>query len=95
MNMQRIASVRAIPGTLSLVVTWQNGTKNLVDMTSVIRRSAPLQHLADTTKFAEVAVIDWGCAIGWHGDLGYGADTLLEHIHQQTTNHPQTMHAAV
>ncbi|MBF0613424.1 MAG: DUF2442 domain-containing protein [Magnetococcales bacterium] len=79
----RIEAVRALPGTLTLVVAWRDGAENVVDMAPVIRRSAPLGHLEDPLQFAAVEVVDWGCGIGWRGDLGYGADTLHEQIRQQ------------
>ncbi|MBF0162552.1 MAG: DUF2442 domain-containing protein [Magnetococcales bacterium] len=84
MQNHRIEAVHALPGTLTLAVKWRDGSEELVDMSPVIRRSAPLRHLEDPGKFAEVGVIDWGCAIGWRGDLGYGADTLYEQARQQT-----------
>ncbi|MBF0629172.1 MAG: DUF2442 domain-containing protein [Magnetococcales bacterium] len=83
MQIRRIEKVHAIPGTLTLVVQWQDGVEDAVDMTSIIQRSAPLRHLEAPDLFSDVEVIDWGCAIGWRGDLGYGADTLHEQIHQQ------------
>ena len=79
----RIDAVHAIPGTLTLVVKWKDGVEDSVDMTPIIQRSAPLRHLEDPNLFSEVDVIDWGCAVGWRGDLGYGADTLYEQIRQQ------------
>ncbi|MEO5348677.1 MAG: DUF2442 domain-containing protein [Magnetococcus sp. YQC-3] len=79
----RIDAVHAIPGTLTLVVKWRGGAEEVVDMTAIIQRSAPLRHLADPNLFADVAVIDWGCAVGWRDDLGYGADTLYEQTRQQ------------
>ncbi|MBF0160591.1 MAG: DUF2442 domain-containing protein [Magnetococcales bacterium] len=79
-----IASVCAVPGTLTLVVQWLDGTEDRVDMTAVIRRSVPLRPLENPDRFAEVEVIDWGCAVGWRGDLGYGADTLYDQIRQQS-----------
>ena len=81
--MQRIEAVHAVPGTLTLVVKWRDGVEEAVDMTPIIQRSAPLRHLADPDLFAGVTVIDWGCAVGWHGDLGYGADTLQKQIRLQ------------
>ncbi len=81
---QRIETVHVVPGTLTLIVKWRNGVEEAVDMAPIIQRSAPLRHLKDPDLFADVEVIDWGCAIGWRGDLGYGADTLREQIRQQT-----------
>ncbi|MBF0131942.1 MAG: DUF2442 domain-containing protein [Magnetococcales bacterium] len=83
MQAYRIGSVHAISGTLTLVVKWRDGVEDVVDMMPVIQRSAPLRHLENHDLFSEVEVIDWGCAVGWRGDLGYGADTLHEQIRQQ------------
>ncbi|HIJ83382.1 MAG: hypothetical protein HW380_1437 [Magnetococcales bacterium] len=80
MQIRRIETVHAIPGTLTLLVRWKDGVEDTVDMTQVIRRSASLHHLEDPSLFSKVDVIDWGCAVGWHNDLGYGADTLYEQV---------------
>ncbi|MBF0310655.1 MAG: DUF2442 domain-containing protein [Magnetococcales bacterium] len=79
----RIDTVQALPGTLSIVVKWRDGGEDTVDMSSIIRRSAPLAHLENPQLFSQVEVIDWGCALGWPGDIGYGADTLLEQVRQR------------
>lgn len=83
MQTRRIETVHAIPGTLTLIVKWKDGVEDAVDMTSIIKRSAPLRHLEDPDMFFNVEVIDWGCAVGWYDDLGYGADTLYEQIRRQ------------
>ncbi|MBF0425104.1 MAG: DUF2442 domain-containing protein [Magnetococcales bacterium] len=83
MQAHRIESVHAIPGTLTLVVKWRDGVQDTVDMTSTIQKSAPLRHLENPDLFSDIEVIDWGCSVGWRGDLGYGADTLRELIRQQ------------
>ncbi|MEO5332011.1 MAG: DUF2442 domain-containing protein [Magnetococcus sp. YQC-5] len=83
MQTRRIDTVHAIPGTLTLIVKWKDGLEDVIDMTPIIQRSAPLRHLEDPNLFSNVAVIDWGCAVGWHDDLGYGADTLYEHVRRQ------------
>lgn len=80
MPIRRIESVHAMTGTLTLIVRWQDGVEDAVDMTQIIQRSAPLRHLEDSSLFSKVEVIDWGCAVGWHNDLGYGADTLYEQV---------------
>lgn len=76
LEMRRIKKVRAIPGTLIVSVKWQDGGVNLIDMSPVVMRSAPLRHLQDHRLFAKIKKIAYGCGVGWPGGLGYGADTL-------------------
>ncbi|GLR78961.1 DUF2442 domain-containing protein (plasmid) [Azospirillum oryzae] len=87
MDQPRVAAVEALTGTLSVAVTWIDGTRDVVDLSEPIRRFTMLRPLADPALFAKVKVAAWGWAIGWGDaedpDIDYPADRLWQHAQDQ------------
>lgn len=88
MDQPRVVSVEALPGTLSVAVTWIDGARDVVDLSDPIRRFTVLRPLADPSLFASVKCVAWGWAIGWGGDdeepeIDYPADRLWHHAQTQ------------
>lgn len=87
MDQPRVAAVEALTGTLSVAVTWIDGTRDVVDLSEPIRRFTMLRPLADPALFAKVKVVAWGWAIGWGDaedpDIDYPADRLWQRAQDQ------------
>lgn len=87
MDQPRVAAVEALSDTLSVAVTWIDGTQDVVDLSDPIRRFTMLRPLADPTLFAQVKVVAWGSAIGWGDaedpDIDYPADRLWQRAQDQ------------
>ncbi len=87
MDQPRVTAVKALTGTLSVAVTWIDGTRDVIDLSEPIRRFTMLRPLADPALFAKVKVVAWGWAIGW-GDaedpeIDYPADRLWQRAQDQ------------
>jgi hypothetical protein len=54
-----------------------------VDLEGFISRIQGLAALQDARIFAKAKVIDWGAAVGWPGDIGIAAETLLRAADEQ------------
>ena len=54
-----------------------------VDLEGLISRIHGLAALKDDRVFAKAKVIDWGAAVGWPGDIGIAAETLLRVADEQ------------
>ena len=54
-----------------------------VRLDGMIARHRALAALRDRAVFGKAQVIDWGAAVGWPGDIGIGAETLLHMAEEQ------------
>ena len=59
-----------------LIVKWDDGRSDTIDLTGVIARSRHFGPLEDLELFRQVEIINHGDAIAWPNGLDYGADTL-------------------
>jgi len=79
----RLRSIRPGEKPCTVVVRWTNNRLDTIDLTGLIFRSRHFAPLRDPARFGEVSVIAYGWAIGWPGDLDYGADTLYRLANEQ------------
>ncbi len=85
-ELKRLKSVAALRGKpYTLRVVWQNGSRDLVDMTGVVHRVAAFAPLRDPAAFRKVRVIADGLGIGWEGNLDYSARSLRLLAEEQRT----------
>jgi hypothetical protein len=75
-KLPRIKSVKA-GKDWTLQVTWDDGSRDRVDLTGLVTRSRHFRaFLDDPAVFGEVQVAHYGSALAWPNGLDYGADTL-------------------
>ncbi len=60
-----------------ILITWEGGEQDTVDMTGTISRFVPMAPLEDPEVFAKARVNDYGGSVGWPDGLDIGSDTLL------------------
>lgn len=72
----RISRIHPAGAPWALTIDWENGERDTVDLTGVIARVPAFKPLEDAALFHQVEVVAFGDAIGWPGNLDYGADTL-------------------
>jgi hypothetical protein len=82
-----IEKVEILPG-FGLRLKYRKGGWRKVDLEGFIARYKSVAKLAEPARFAKAKVIDWGAAIGWPGDIGIGADTLLRLSQEQASFGP-------
>lgn len=72
----RIAEVHAVPARMSLDITWNNGKRHIVDLSTFLEQFPALAPLRDQDLFQEVAVGEWGFDVIWNDELELAAATL-------------------
>lgn len=76
-EMACIKSIKAGHRNFTLVVKWDNGSEDRVDMRGTVNRLAYFEPLLDPKVFRTVESAFEGYAIAWPGtDLDYAADSL-------------------
>lgn len=75
-KINRVKTVRPGEEPHTLVVTWANRRKSIIDMTGVVWRSERFEALRDLDAFNDVSVITHGWGIGWGSGLDYAAQSL-------------------
>lgn len=73
-KMRRIKAVRAAEARKALVVTWEDGSEDRVDLTAWINSSELLAPLCDPKVFRQVRVGEWGWDIVWPGNEDLALD---------------------
>ena len=76
-TLPRVKAVSAARAPWTLNVTWDDGSKDRVDLTGLIHRSRHFcVFLGQPSVFRQVRVAYFGAGIEWDNGLDYGADTL-------------------
>lgn len=75
-SLPRVKTVRPGAKPYTLMVTWADGRRTVVDMTGVVSRSPRFESLRDPEAFAAVRPITHGWGIGWASGLDYSARSL-------------------
>ncbi len=83
-TLPRVKSVEPAKASLSLNVTWGDGTRSRVDLTGLVHSSRHFKVFAeDTAAFRRVKPVSYGTGIGWENGLDYSAATLRTLADQQ------------
>jgi hypothetical protein len=76
-TLPRVRAVSASRKPWTLSITWEDGTKERVDLTGLVYRSRHFRSFLDNpAAFRSVRVAPFGGGVEWHNGLDYGADTL-------------------
>ena len=75
-SLPRVKAVKASGEPYTLMVTWADGRRTLIDMTGVVARSKHFQALREPKAFASVRPITHGWGIGWASGPDYSARSL-------------------
>ena len=82
----RVNAVSAAKRLYTLNVTWDGGSKSVVDLTGLVYRSRHFRvFIDDPAAFRKVSVINFGSGIGWGNGLDYAAETLKLLANEQKT----------
>lgn len=86
MSGERLKKIKSVvPGTgLSVIVTWENGRTDTVDLTGPIRGLKGLAPLRKPVVFRKVRVGDWGWALAWPRGLDISGATLWRLAQEQS-----------
>jgi hypothetical protein len=79
----KLAKVEALDTGRVLRFKLKNAEWREVDLAGFISRFRGLAALQDERVFAKAKVTDWGAAVGWPGDIGIAAATLLRAADEQ------------
>jgi hypothetical protein len=75
-QLSRLKSVKPAAAPYAIAVTWENGHKEIIDLTGVVMREPAFAPLRDQTEFKKVKLAKWGWGIEWPNGLDYAPDTL-------------------
>lgn len=81
-----IASVRALPDSRKVLVTWRDSRESVIDLAGFLAGFAVFVPLDNDECFAGVAVGEYGREIGCGGDMAIAARTLYR---LATEQHPE------
>ena len=82
-ELPKLIKVEAMDTGRVLRFKLKNSGWREVDLEGFISRVQGLAALKDERVFAKAKVIDWGAAVGWPGDIGIAAETLLRLTEEQ------------
>ena len=86
-TLRRISRVVAVRPH-GIVVTWDDGRSDQVDMSEAVLGLDLFAPLRDFGVFAAVEVIDWGSGIEWSHGLDYSADSLAALAEDRNRSNP-------
>jgi hypothetical protein len=86
MSGERLKKIKAVaPGAgLSVIVTWDNGRSDTVDLSGPVRALTGLAPLRKAATFRKVRVADWGWALAWPRGRDMSAATLWRLAQEQS-----------
>lgn len=86
MSGERLKKIKAVaPGAaLSVIVTWENGRSDTVDLSAAVHGLKGLAPLRKPATFRKVRVADWGWALAWPRGLDMSAATLWRLAQEQS-----------
>ena len=81
-RIRHVAAARKMP--LSLYVTWDDGTRSLIDLTGLVHTSRHFKiFIDDLAAFRQVKSVGYGSGIEWANGLDCSATTLRTLAQQQ------------
>lgn len=79
----RIETVRPGPRPQTLVIAWQGGGGDTVDLSGLVARSRHFAALDDAALFETAAPVAYGGGVGWANGLDYAASNLRKMADEQ------------
>lgn len=81
---KRLADVRPGQGPFTLALTWQDGSRQTVDLSGLVARSRHFRRFSDEPgTFRDARVVNWGHGIAWPNGLDYAAGNLARIADEQ------------
>lgn len=81
-DLPRISEITAEP-PCTLIIAWQGGGTDRIDMTAVISRFPGFAPLCDETRFAAILAVDFGTGVQWPGGVDMSAAALWRIAQEQ------------